>query len=116
MKVQSIANGATTAAPVSFTYSYVIARDSINLSFLIATLNDLDNMSCDIQNAYLNAHWHEKIWFYARPEYGQHQTKVMIIERALFSTKSSGAAWRIIFFLFVKESLGFVPTWVDNGV
>ena len=37
------------------TYESVISRDSVRLAFLIAKLNDLDILSGDIQNAYLNA-------------------------------------------------------------
>ena len=43
-----VANGIRTEAPVSLTYSIVVSRDSVRLSFLIAELNDLDVMACDI--------------------------------------------------------------------
>jgi hypothetical protein len=47
--------GHTTTAPSSMTYSSVVSCDSIRLAFLIGALNDLDIMSCDLENAYLNA-------------------------------------------------------------
>ena len=54
--------GHTTEAPASLTYSSVVSRDSVHLGFLIAAaLNDLDVMSCDLENAYLNAPCREKI-------------------------------------------------------
>ena len=48
-------DGSKTEAPVALTYSIVVSRDSVLLSLLIAELNDLDVMACDIGNAYLNA-------------------------------------------------------------
>ena len=43
-----------TETPNSLTYSSVVSRESVKLAFLIAALNGLDIMSCDIGNAYLN--------------------------------------------------------------
>jgi hypothetical protein len=37
------------------------ARDSILLAFLIAALNDINIMSCNLENAYLNAPCRKKI-------------------------------------------------------
>jgi hypothetical protein len=54
-KARFVAGGHTTEAPSSLTYSSVISRDRVRIAFLIAALNDLDIMSCDLENAYLNA-------------------------------------------------------------
>jgi hypothetical protein len=62
-KARFVAGGHTTMAPSSTTYSSVVSRDSIRLAFNIAALNDIDSMSCDLENAYLNAPCREKIWF-----------------------------------------------------
>jgi hypothetical protein len=59
---------------------------------LIATLNDLDIMACDISNAYLNALCREKIWFVAGPEFGSQQGQVIKIVRALWAQ----IQWRIM--------------------
>ncbi|KAL7488166.1 LOW QUALITY PROTEIN: hypothetical protein ACHAW6_013755 [Cyclotella cf. meneghiniana] len=60
-KARFVANGSKTEAPLSITYSSVVSQDCGRLAFLIAVLNDLDIMSCDIGNAYLNAPCREKI-------------------------------------------------------
>ena len=44
-----------TKTPATLTYSSVVARDSVWIALTLATLNDLQVMSCDIQNAYLTA-------------------------------------------------------------
>lgn len=93
-KARLVADGHTTDAPSSITYSSVVSRDSVRLGLLIASLNDLDLAACDIGNAYLNAQCREKLWTLAGSEFGTEKGSVMIIARALYGLKSSGAAWR----------------------
>jgi hypothetical protein len=51
-------------------------------------------MSCDLQNAYLNALCHEMIWFEVGLECGKDKGKLLIVIRALYCLKSAGAFWR----------------------
>jgi hypothetical protein len=69
-KARFVAGGHMTETPPSITYSSVVSRESVKIAFLIAALNGLDIMSCDIGNAYLNAPFKEKIWFVAGKECG----------------------------------------------
>ncbi len=62
-KARFVAGGHTTVPPNSITYSSVVSRESVKIAFLIAALNGLDLMSCNIGNAYLNVKCREKIWF-----------------------------------------------------
>jgi hypothetical protein len=96
-KSRLVAGGHTTDPPTSITYSSVVSRDTVRIAFTIAALNDLDVMSCDIGNAYLNAPCREKIWCKAGTEFGSDKGKVMKIVRALYGLKSSGASWRAMF-------------------
>ncbi|KAI2501269.1 Reverse transcriptase (RNA-dependent DNA polymerase) [Fragilaria crotonensis] len=93
-KARFVAGGHTTDTPGSITYSSVVSRDSVRLAFLIAGLNDLDVLAGDVTNAYLNASCREKIWFEGGIETGEDRGKVLIVTRALYGLKSSGAAWR----------------------
>jgi hypothetical protein len=93
-KAWFVAGGHMTETPASLTCSSVVSWDSIRIAFLIAALNDLDNMSCDIGNAYLNAPCREKIWFAAGLEFGSRQGQVIKIVRALYGLKLSGASRR----------------------
>ena len=54
---------AMTQALSSLTYYSIVSRDSVNLTFLIAELNDMNIMACKIVNAYLNTPCRDKIWF-----------------------------------------------------
>ena len=88
----------------------------MQLAFLIAELNNLDIMACDVGNAYLNAPCREKIWFVGGLECGPEQRgKVLVITRALYGLKSSGAAWRATF-AKTLEQLGFKDTRIDPDV
>jgi ribosomal protein L31E len=110
-----VAGGHTTEAPSSLTYSSVVSRDSIRIAFLIAALNDLDVMSCDLENAYLNAPCREKIWFEGGLECGEDKGKVCIIVRLLYSLKRSGAAFRAAL-AQVLQDLGYKSSKADPDV
>ena len=114
-KARFVAGGHMTEAPASITYSSVVSRDSVRLAFLIAALNDIEIIACDVGNAYLNAPCREKVWFVAGPEFGSRQGTVVKVVRALYGLKSSGAAWREMFNSTVLE-MGFVPTIADPDV
>ena len=114
-KARFVAGGHLTEPPASITYSSVVSRDSVRLAFLIAALNDIEIIACDVGNAYLNAPCREKVWFVAGPEFGSRQGTVVKVVRALYGLKSSGAAWREMFNGTILE-MGFVPTVADPDV
>ena len=91
-KARFVDGGHTTEMPTSLTYSSVVSRDSVRIILLIAALNGLKIMACDIQNAYLAADCQEKIWTYAGLEFRSKRGQPMIIKKALYRLKSSGAA------------------------
>jgi hypothetical protein len=54
-KARFVAGGHMTDPPKDMTYASIKLRDSARIAFLIETLNTLDIMVADFQNAYLNA-------------------------------------------------------------
>jgi hypothetical protein len=62
-KARFFAGGHTTDTPAAMMYSTVVSRDSVQIGFMLAVLNGLDVMACDLENMYLNAPCMEKIWF-----------------------------------------------------
>ena len=94
-------------APTSITYS-----SSVRIGFLIAALNDLDIMVCDLENAYLNAPCREKIWFEGGAECGEDHGKVLVVVSALYGLKSAGSSWRAAL-AEVLAGLGFESTIAD---
>jgi hypothetical protein len=107
-KARSGTGGHVTDPPTSITYSSVVARDSVCLAFMIASLND-------IGNAYLNAHTKERVHTTCGPEFGQIQGHVAVIRRALYGLKSSGAAWRAALAATLQD-MGFKASLADPDV
>ena len=93
-KARLVAGGHVTELPSSITYSSVVSRDSVRIALTIAALNDLKILACDIQNAYLSAPCREKIYCVAGPEFGSEAGKIMIVRKALYGLRSSGASFR----------------------
>jgi hypothetical protein len=116
-KARFVAGGHMTKAPNLLTYSSIVSRESVKIAFLVAALKDLDVMSCDIGNAYLNALCRERIWFTAGAKCGPElQGCVCKLVRALIGLKSSGAAWDAMFSAFIINDMQFTPTRADADV
>jgi len=114
-KARFVADGHTTEAPGLITYSSVVTRDSIQLAFLIAGLNDLKVLAADVTNAYLNAPRREKIWFEGQIETGPDKGKILIVVCALYGLKLSSAAWRADLAQALRE-MGFNLSLADPDV
>jgi len=115
-KARFVAGGHKTDPPATLTYSSVVSRDSVRIAFLIAALNDLDILAADIGNAYINADAREQVYFIAGDEFGTNRKgKRVIIIKALYGLKSSGAAWRAHFAEFL-HGMGYTSCLADPDV
>ena len=114
-KARMVAGGHKTTTPSTITYSSVVSRDSVRICLTLAALNDLDVLSCDIQNAFLTAPCREKIYTTAGPEFGSEAGQTMLVVRALYGLKSAGASFRS-FLGDAFYDLGFVPSKADPDV
>lgn len=83
---------------------------------MTASLNGLEVFACDIGNAYLNADCHEELLTIAGAEFESDKGAVMIIARALYGLKSSGAAWRANFAQTMSDIGYFPPKVVPSNV
>lgn len=108
-------DGHKTETPTSITYSSVVTRDSVRICLLIAALNELEILAADIENAYLTAPCREKCWTWAGPEFGSNEGKPLIVMKALYGLKSSGAAFRA-YLAETLDDIGFKSTMADPDV
>ena len=76
-----------------YTFSSVVSLDIIRLTFIVATLMLLKVVAADIGSAYIQAFTKELIYAIAGPEFGKHAGLILIVERALYGLKTSGAEW-----------------------
>jgi hypothetical protein len=109
------AGGHTTEVSSTLTNASVVSSDSVRLALTIAALNDLKVMACDIQNAYLTAYCHEKIWTRAGAEFGSKAGARFLVKKAFYGLKSAGAAFRALLAETLYD-LGYVPTKADPDV
>ena len=115
-KARFVAGGHWTNPDPILNYSSVVTRESVRIAFLIAALNEIDIKSIDIGNAYLNAPAREKVYTTAGPEFGPDKIgKPVIIERALYGLKTSGAAWNAQLTETLR-SMDFTPSLADPDV
>jgi hypothetical protein len=85
-----VAGGHMTNPPDSITYSSIVSRDSVRIALLSAALNDVNILSTDIGNAYLNAKPREKVYTTAGPEFGSElQGRPVLIVWALYGLKQA---------------------------
>ena len=66
----------------------------MRIAFLLAALNNLQVVSCDVQNAYLAALCREKFYYIAGTEVGSDQGNTSIVRRVLYGLKTSGGSFR----------------------
>ena len=74
---------------------------------LLAELNDMELWSTDIGNAYLESYTKEKVLFVAGPEFGELQGHLLVIVKALYGLRSSGA---MIYALLALEQACLFPS------
>ena len=101
------------------TYSSVVSKESVGICFMLSALNDLDILTGDIGNAYLNAKPREKCHVVITDEliFGESAIgKKAQIVRALYGMKSSGAAWRDMISTYLKYEMKFEMCMADNDI
>ena len=114
-KSRMVTEGHTNETPSALTYTSVVSRDSVRITLTIAALNDLKVLACDIQNSCLTAKCREKIWTIAGPEFVSDAGNLIIVVRALYGIKSSGAAYRALFAETLYD-IGDTPSKADPDV
>ena len=80
-----------TDPPTEDAYSGVVLLESVRLAMFIAMHNGLQTAACDIGNAYLEAKTREKLYTLAGEEFGSLAGKILVISKALYGLKTSGA-------------------------
>jgi hypothetical protein len=92
-KARFVAGGHMTAPPRDSVYSGVVSLRSMRFVALLAELNGLEMQAADVGNAYLEALTSEKVYFIAGPEFGERAGHTLIIYKALYGLRTSGARW-----------------------
>jgi len=92
-KARMVADGHLTDTPLESVYSGVVSLRGIRIVTFIAELNKMLLWATDIGNAYLEAVTNEKVYIIAGPEFGELEGHILVIYKALYGLKASGARW-----------------------
>jgi hypothetical protein len=114
-KARLVAGGNMTKAPATITYVSVVSCRTVYIALLMAALNDLNVKVGDILNAYIIAPITKKIWTVLGPEFGIDAGMSAIIVRALFGSKSAGAAFRAHLASFMRQ-MGYTSCKADPNL
>ena len=110
-----VADGHLTTVPVDSVYSGVVSLHGIQMLVFLAELNGLQTWSTDIGNAYLEAETKEKVFFIAGPEFGDLAGHTLIIVKALYGLRSSGARWHDRFADCLRD-MGFLASKAEPDI
>ena len=92
-KGRLVADGHMTKVPVDSVYSGVVSLRGLRMLIFLAELNQMETWATDIGNAYLEALTSEKVAIIAGPEFGKLEGHTLVIYKALYGLRSSGARW-----------------------
>ena len=107
-KARLVADGQLLDIPLESVYSGVVSLQGFRLVLFLAELNGLELWATDIGNAYLEAYTSEKVFIIAGPEFKDLEGHILIISKALYGLRSSGARWHDRF-SDCMSGLGFFP-------
>lgn len=116
-KARYVAGGHMTDPPLESVYSGVVTLRSLRLVIFLAELNGFCLFACDVGNAYLEARTKEKICVIGGDEFRDFGLvgHTLIVIRALYGLKTSGARWHERFADTLREE-GFTPCKADPDV
>jgi hypothetical protein len=114
-KARLVAGGHLTDPSTDGTYSGVVSLRSMRIALTAAELNNLNVMVGDVSSAYLEAYTQEKVCFKAGPEFGPLEGHLLVIDRALYGLRTSGACWHDRFADTLRE-IGYSPCKADPDI
>ena len=116
-KARYVAGGHLTDPPIESVYSGVVSLRSLRLVIFLSELNSLHLYAADVGNAYLEAKTREFVCIIGGPEFKDVglEGHLLIIVRALYGLKTSGARWHDRFADTLRNE-GFVPCKADSDV
>ena len=114
-KARLVADGHLTKVPRDSCYSGVVSLRSLRAVIAIAEMNGDPIFQADVGNAYLEAKTKETVYIIAGPEFGALEGHTMVIVKALYGLRTSGARWHEHFADTLRD-MGFFPCYAEPDV
>ena len=96
-------------------YSWVVLRESVQITLTLTPLDDLEVKTDDVENSHITALITEKLWTVLGPEFGADADKRVIIVQALCRLKSTGTACRA-HLTYMMPVIGYGPYMVNQDL
>ena len=114
-KARLVAGGHMTEPGKDESYSGVVSLRTMRLALIAGELNNLNLMVGDIGNAYLESYTREKVVFTAGPEFGDLAGHTLMIVKALYGLRTSGARFHEALATTLRKE-GFQPCLADSDL
>ena len=114
-KARLVAGGHMTEPGKDESYSGVVSLRTMRLALIAGELNNLNLMVGDIGNAYLESYTREKVVFTAGPEFGDLAGHTLMIVKALYGLRTSGARFHEVLAKTLRSE-GFEPCLADSDL
>ena len=87
--------------------------DTVRMGFQVAAMNNLQVCAADIGNTFLYGKTREKVYIKAGPKFGDLEGQFLIIDKGLYSLKSSAARFHEHLSAKLRR-MGFRPMTADT--
>ena len=114
-RARLVAGGHLTPSVAHEAYSGVVSLQSLRIAIFLGELNGLKLGVGDVGSAYLEAVTNEKVYIIAGPEFGDLAGHTLVIYKALYGLRTSGARYNEKFAKTMR-SMGFKPCKSDPDV
>ena len=114
-KARLVADGHLTDVPLENVYSGVVSLRGLRIITFLAELNKLEIWSTDVGNAYLESVTNEKVCIRAGPEFGDMEGHTLVIYKALYGLRTSGARWHDKLADCLRD-MGFSPSKAEADI
>ena len=114
-KARLFCNGSRVDPKDLSTQSTVFKGVYVCLLDIITDFQNLEVMTGDICNAFIQAHTKEKIYTKCGPEFGDRAGSIAIVFRALYRLTASAARFRTMLAYFLR-TLEFTPSRFDRDI
>ena len=111
-KARLVAGGHLTDPTEDNNYSGVVSLRSLRILITVAELNGMTTKVADVGNAYLEAYTREKVYVVVGDGFGELSGHTLIIEKALYGLRSSGARFHEKFADTLRD-MGYTPCKAD---
>ena len=90
-------------------FASLVSTKAVRLGFILSQVQNLKCITSDVGNAFLIAFTCKKIFVVAGPEFGEYESKIMIMDKVVYGTKTAALCFHEALSIRVR-CIGFQPS------